>query len=76
MQDKTIVSICMGITSMVLIALCYIVYMVFGPGGDGMIFGTVMTAIGAILGVVIGIKITATKTEDQQNADNSSNVPR
>ena len=65
MQDKTIIAVAVGVTAMVLIAFCYMVYMVFGPRGDGLVFGSVMAAISAVAAGVIGYKINVSKSIDQ-----------
>ena len=40
----------------------YGIYMGFGPGGDGMIFGSVVGVIGAIAGGIAGFEFGLKKT--------------
>jgi len=40
----------------------YGVYMAFGPGGDGAIFGTVIGAIGVIAGGIAGFEFGSKKS--------------
>jgi hypothetical protein len=37
-----------------LVVLSYAIYMICGPGGDGLIFASVVGAIGVIAGVKLG----------------------
>ena len=42
-----------GIATAAIVA-CYAIYAFANPTGDGVVFGTVMTALGAIGGYVVG----------------------
>jgi len=56
MEEKTIVSLVIGGLGLTLTTASYAVYMIFGPGGDGVIFGSVVGTIGMIVGGIIGFK--------------------
>jgi len=63
MNDKTIVSLVIGCLGLVLVTASYAVYMIFGPGGDGVIFGSVVGAIGLITGGILGFKFGGSGSE-------------
>ena len=46
-----------------IVTLNYGIYMLFGPGGDGAIFGTVAGVIGAIIGGVAGFEFGLKKSQ-------------
>jgi hypothetical protein len=71
MQDKTIITICIGMTSIVSIVGSYMSYLfIMRPATDGVVFGSVVTAIGAISAGIIGFHFgkdtcTTTTTPEQ-----------
>lgn len=50
-----------GAFAIVVIAVIYAIYMIFGPGGDGPIFGSVLGAIGLITGGIAGFEYVIKK---------------
>ena len=45
-----------GSFAICMIVAVYCIYMVYGPGGDGAIFGTVLGTIGVITGGIAGFE--------------------
>ena len=64
MQDKTIITLVVGSLSIISTITAYTTYMICGPGGDGVIFGTVVGAIGTIAGGIIGFKFGASGSQN------------
>ncbi len=55
MEDKTIITLVVGCLSMALIAGCYMGYLfIMRPASDGVIFASVVAALGAIAAGILG----------------------
>lgn len=51
-----------GAFAISMIVATYGIYMIFGDGGDGVIFGSVLLAIGGIAGGIAGFEYAVKKT--------------
>ena len=51
-----------GAFAICMIVAVYGIYMVYGPGGDGAIFGTVLGTIGVITGGIAGFEFVLKKS--------------
>jgi len=66
MKDPGLV--CMG----GFVVFAYFIYMYIGPGGDGVIFGSVLVVLGAIAGIKVGKAIEQTKALSAISAEAAS----